>query len=207
MKILIADDHGIVRRGLQQIIALRANWTVADEVSHADEVLPALRRQHFDVVILDISLSDRSGIDLLASIHAELPSLPVLMLSMHAEQQYAIRCLRAGAAGYIQKDTSPEGLIAAIERVASGRRYVSQAVGEQLAAQLVLGDKEPHERLSDRELEVFRLIAVGRTATDVAEALNISVKTVSTYRARILEKTGFGSNADIISYAIRNGLV
>ena len=207
MKILIADDHGIVRRGLQQIIALRADWTVAGEVSHADEVLPALRRQHFDVVILDVSLSDRSGIDVLASIHAELPSLPVLMLSMHAEQQYAIRCLRAGAAGYIQKDTSPEELIAAIERVAAGRRYVSEAVGEQLAARLLLGDKEPHERLSDRELEVFRLLAVGRTATGVAEALNISVKTVSTYRARILEKTGFGSNADIISYAIRNGLV
>jgi len=107
MKILIADDHGIVRRGLQQIIALRADWTVAGEVSHADEVLPALRRHHFDVVILDVSLSDRSGIDVLASIHAELPNLPVLMLSMHAEQQYAIRCLRAGAAGYIQKDTSP----------------------------------------------------------------------------------------------------
>ena len=170
-------------------------------------MLPALRRQHFDVVILDVSLSDRSGIDVLASIHAELPGLPVLMLSMHAEQQYAIRCLRAGAAGYIQKDTSPEELIAAIERVASGRRYVSEAVGEQLANRLLLGEKEPHERLSDREFEVFRLIALGRTAGDVAEALNISVKTVSTYRARILEKTGFGSNADIISYAIRNGLV
>jgi DNA-binding NarL/FixJ family response regulator len=129
------------------------------------------------------------------------------MLSMHAERQYAIRCLRAGAAGYIQKDTSPEELIAAIERVAAGRRYVSEAVGEQLASQLLLGDKEPHERLSDRELEVFRLIAVGRTAGDIAELLNISVKTVSTYRARILEKTGFESNADIISYAIRNGLV
>ena len=207
MKILIADDHGIVRRGLQQIIALRANWIVADEVSSADEVLPALRRQVFDIVILDVSLSDRSGIDILASIHAEWPSLPVLMLSMHAELQYAIRCLRAGAAGYIQKDTSPEELIAAIERVASGRRYVSEAVGEQLANRLLLGEKEPHERLSDREFEVFRLIALGRTAGDVAEALNISVKTVSTYRARILEKTGFGSNADIISYAIRNGLV
>jgi DNA-binding NarL/FixJ family response regulator len=207
MKILIADDHGVVRRGLQQIIALRENWTVADEVSHADEVLPALRRQHFDIAILDVSLGGRSGIDLLASIRAELPSLPVLMLSMHAERQYAIRCLRAGAAGYIQKDTSPEELIAAIERVAAGRRYVSEAVGEQLASQLLLGDKEPHERLSDRELEVFRLIAVGRTAGDIAELLNISVKTVSTYRARILEKTGFESNADIISYAIRNGLV
>src|SRR4051794_11350249 len=159
MKILIADDHGIVRRGLQQIIALRAGWTVAAEVSRADDVLPALRRGVFDGVILDVSLSDRSGIDLLAPLRAEFPKLPVLMLSMHAEKQYAIRCLRAGAAGYIQKDASPEELIAAIERVAAGRRYVSEAVGEQLALQLVRGDKEPHERLSDRELEVFLRIA------------------------------------------------
>src|ERR1043165_2580219 len=123
MKILIADDHGIVRRGLQQIIALRPGWTVAAEVARADEVLPALRRAAFDVVILDVSLSDRSGIDLLAPLHAEFPRMPVLMLSMHAEKQYAIRCLRAGAAGYIQKDASPQELIAAIERVAGGARH------------------------------------------------------------------------------------
>jgi len=207
MKILIADDHGIVRRGLQQIIALRAGWTVAAEVARADEVLPALRGNAFDVVILDVSLSDRSGIDLLAPLHAEFPRMPVLMLSMHAEKQYAIRCLRAGAAGYIQKDASPEELIAAIERVAAGRRYVSEAVGDQLAVQLVRGDKEPHERLSERERDVFLRIAAGSTASEVAEALHISVKTVSTYRARIMEKTGFESNAEMISYAIRNGMV
>jgi len=207
MKILIADDHAIVRRGLQQIIALRSGWTVAAEVARADELLPALRRDVFDVVILDVSLSDRSGIDLLAPLHAEFPRMPVLMLSMHAEKQYAIRCLRAGAAGYIQKDASPEELIAAIERVAAGRRYVSEAVGEQLAVQLMRGDKEPHERLSERELDVFLRIAAGSTASEVAEALHISVKTVSTYRARIMEKTGFESNAEMISYAIRNGLV
>src|ERR1051326_46723 len=207
MKILIADDHSIVRRGLQQIIALREGWTVAAEVARADEVLPALRRDDFDVVILDVSLSDRSGIDLLEPLRAEFPRLPVLMLSMHAEKQYAIRCLRAGAAGYIQKDASPQELIAAIERVAAGRRYVSEAVGEQLAVQLMRGDKEPHERLSERELDVFLRIAAGSTASEVAEALNISVKTVSTYRARIMEKTGFESNAEMIAYAIRNGLV
>jgi len=207
MKILIADDHGIVRRGLQQIIALRRGWIVAAEVARADEVLPALRRAAFDVVILDVSLSDGSGIDLLAPLHAEFPRMPVLMLSMHAEKQYAIRCLRAGAAGYIQKDASPEELIAAIERVAAGRRYVREAVGEQLAVQLMRGDKEPHERLSERELDVFLRIAAGSTASEVAEALHISVKTVSTYRARIMEKTGFESNAEMISYAIRNGLV
>jgi two-component system invasion response regulator UvrY len=207
MKILIADDHSIVRRGLQQIIALRAGWTVAAEACQSEAVLPELRREAFDVLILDISLGQRSGIDLLPSIRAEFPDLPVLMLSMYAERQYAIRCLRAGASGYIQKDASPEELIAAIERVASGHRYVSEAVGEQLATQLTLGEGEPHERLSDREMEVFRLIASGYTASEAAEALHLSVKTISTYRARIMEKTGFRSNADIVSYAIRNELI
>ena len=207
MKILIADDHSIVRRGLQQIIERRGDWNVVAEVGCADDVLPALRRQPVDVLVLDVSLSDRSGIDLLAPLSAEFPDVPVLMLSMHAEEQYAIRCLRAGASGYIQKDTEPETLITAIERVASGRRYVSEGVAEQLASQLLMGNKEPHERLSVREMEVFRLIAAGRRATEVAAALHISVKTVSTYRARIMEKTGFHSNADIITYAIRNRLV
>ena len=207
MNILIADDHSIVRRGLQQILATRRDWTVSAEVGSADEVLPALRAQPIDVVVLDVSLRGRSGIELLGPIRAEFPKLPVLMLSMHAEEQYAVRCLRGGASGYVQKDTTPQELIAAIERVAAGRRYVSNAVAEQLADHLQAGDREPHERLSGRELEVFRLIASGRTATEAAAMLNISVKTVSTYRARIMEKTGFRSNADIISYAIRNGLV
>lgn len=207
MKILIADDHAIVRHGLQQIVARRAGWEVAAEVAVADEVLPALRRQPFDIVILDVSLAGRSGIDLLEPIRAEFPSLPVLMLSMHAERQYAIRCLRAGAAGYIQKDAPPEEILTAMERVAAGRRYISEAVGEQLAGELLHDEREPHERLSGREFEVFRLIALGRSAGEIAETLNISVKTVSTYRARILEKTGFRSNADIIAYAVRTGLV
>jgi DNA-binding NarL/FixJ family response regulator len=206
MKILIADDHSIVRRGLQQIIARRA-WSVVAEVANATDVLPALREQPVDVVILDVSLGGRSGMDLLGSLRAEFPKLPVLMLSMHAEEQYAIRCLRAGASGYIQKDTTPEELIAAIERVAAGRRYVSENVAEQLANQLKAGNKEPYERFSGREMEVFRLIAAGSTATEIAEALNVSVKTVSTYRARIMEKGGFRSNADIISYAIHNKLI
>jgi two-component system, NarL family, invasion response regulator UvrY len=207
MKILIADDHNIVRRGLQQILGTRRDWTVSAEVGSADELLPALRAQRIDVVVLDVSLRGRSGIELLGPIRAEFPKLPVLMLSMHAEEQYAVRCLRGGASGYIQKDTTPQELIAAIERVASGRRYVSGAVAELLADQLQGGDREPHERLSRREFEVFRLLASGTTATEIAAMLNISVKTVSTYRARILEKTGFRSNADIISYAIRNELV
>jgi len=130
------------------------------------------------------------------------------MLSMHAEEQYAIRCLRAGASGYIQKDSSPEELLEAIRRVASGRRYVSENVADQLATQVVRGtDALPHELLSDREFEIFRLIATGRSATEMADALHLSVKTVSTYRTRILQKTGFHTNADIIAYAIRVGLI
>lgn len=208
MKLLIVDDHTVVRRGLQQILATRPGWEVAAEVSDADEVLPVLRRERFDVVILDVSLGSRSGIDLLGHIRREFPSLPLLMLSMHAEEQYAIRCLRAGASGFIQKDRSSEELIEAIERVAAGRTYVSEAVAEQLAAEVVRGGPQhPHERLSDREFEVFRLLAAGRSVTEIAETLHLSVKTVSTYRTRILEKTGFQSNADIIAYAIRSGLV
>ena len=208
MKILIADDHSVVRRGLQQIIATRPGWEVAHEVSSADDVLPALRRLAISALVLDVSLGGRSGIDLLSHIRAEFPALPVLMLSMHAEEQYAIRCLRAGASGYIRKDTSPEELIEAIERVLSGRRYISPTVAEQLATELIHGPSEsPHERLSAREFEVFRLIAAGKSATEIAESLHLSVKTVSTYRSRILIKTGFRSNADIITYAIRSGLV
>ena len=203
----VADDHDVVRRGLQQIVATQAGWEVAGEVPRADDVLPALRAKPVDVLILDISMGGRSGIDLLGHIRAEFPSLPVLILSMHAEEQYAARCLRAGASGYLQKDSSPEEIIAAVERVASGRRYVSPALAGTIADDVARGTVPPHERLSDREFEVFRLIAEGKNATEIAELLHLSVKTVSTYRARILEKTGFHSNADIVTYAVRTGLV
>ncbi|HEY3053633.1 MAG TPA: response regulator transcription factor [Thermoanaerobaculia bacterium] len=207
MRILIADDHSVVRRGLQQIIATRPGWSVAAEVSTLEEVLPALRGGPIDVVVLDVSFgAGRSGIDLLSHIRSEFRALPVLMLTMHAERQYAVRCLRAGASGYIQKDSSPEELLAAIDRVASGRTYVSEQVTDQMATELVRGGHStlPHERLSSREFEVFRLIASGKSPTEIAEMLTLSIKTVSTYRARILEKMNFRSNADIVTYAIRN---
>lgn len=208
MRVIIADDHAIVRRGLQLMIATRPGWTVAAEASNADELLTAVRNVRCDVVILDVSLGERSGLDALASLRAERPTLPVLMLSMHAEEQYALRALRAGANGYIQKDRSLEEILDAIEKVARGRVSVSEVVTEQMASQLARGATEtPHSRLSSREFEVFRLIAAGRAVGEIAEALNLSVKTVSTYRARILQKTGFKSNADIIAYAIRSGLV
>jgi DNA-binding NarL/FixJ family response regulator len=207
MRIFVADDHDVVRRGLQQIVATQPGWEVTGEANKADDVLPALRTLDVDVLILDISLGGRSGIDLLGHIRAEFPSIPVLILSMYAEEQYAARCLRAGASGYLQKDSSPDVIVGAIERVAAGRRYVSPTLAGTIADEVVRGTISPHERLSDREFEVFRFIAEGKGATEIAESLHLSVKTVSTYRARILEKTGFHSNADIIAYAVRAGLV
>ena len=207
MRVFVADDHDVVRRGLEQIVATQSGWEVAGEARRADDVLPGLRSIPVDVVILDISMGGRSGIDVLGHIRAELPALPVLVLSMHAEEQYATRCLRAGASGYLQKDSSPEEIIAAVERVAGGRRYVSDALAGTLAEEATREILAPHERLSDREFEVFRLLAEGMSATDIAESLHLSVKTVSTYRTRILEKTGFHSNADIIAYAMRAGLL
>lgn len=207
MRLFIADDHIVVRRGLKQIIATEPGWEVAGEASGVDEVLIALRATRIDVLILDISLDGRSGIDLLGHIRCEFPSLPVLIFSMHAEVQYAVRCLRAGAAGYLQKDSSPEEIVAAVRRVAAGRRYFSASVAGAIADDLVRGAGQPHERLSDREFEVFRLIAQGKSATAIAATLHLSVKTVSTYRSRILEKTGFHSNAEIVAYSVRLGLV
>lgn len=208
MRILIVDDHSVVRRGLQQIIATRPGWQIVGEAANADEVLPILRRGPVDVVILDVSLGDRSGLDVLGHIHAEFPTLPVLMLSMFDEELYAIRSLRAGATGYIEKDCSPEELLDAVARVAAGRTWVSDAVAHQLAREVVHGAAAlPHDRLSPREFEVFRLIATGRSVGEIAEALHLSAKTVSTHRTHIMEKTGFRSNADIISYGVRTGLV
>ena len=207
MKIIVADDHAIVRKGFQHIVATRPDWRVAAEAANAEELLRALRQETFDILVLDVTLGDRSAVELLTHIRSEYPSLPVLILSMHPEETYAMRCLRAGAGGYIQKDTAPENILDAISKVASGAKYITSELAEHLATEVLRGGEQPHERLSGREFEVFRLIAPGRTATEIAEMLNLSVKTVSTYRTRIMEKTGFRSNADIITYAIRNSLV
>lgn len=208
MRIIIADDHAIVRRGLQQIIATRATWKVAGEAASGEELLALLPDADADVLVLDVSLDGRSGIDLLEPIRARRPNLPVLMLSMHAEEHYALHAFRAGAAGYIQKDRPPEEILAAIERVAAGRRHISEGVMDQIAGAVAGTQSEhPHEELSPREFQVFRLIAAGRSASEIAEMLHVSVKTVSTYRSRILEKTGFRTNADMIAYAVRNKLL
>ncbi|HYH07880.1 MAG TPA: response regulator transcription factor [Thermoanaerobaculia bacterium] len=206
VSLVVADDHTIIRRGMQLIVAKRPRWRVI-EASNADELFATLRGERVDVVVLDLVLRGRSGLDILAQVRRD-HGLPVLILSGRPEEQYALQAIRAGARGYVQKDASADEILAAIERVALGRIWVSSGVAEQMAGELARGsDKSPHERLSPRELEVFLFIAAGRTMTDIASILQISVKTASTYRARILEKTGFRSNADIVGYAIRAQLI
>ena len=201
IRIAIADDHAIVRKGLRQILADTNDLAVTGEASSADELLTLLRAQPFDVVVLDLTLGSRDGIDLLKIIKSEFPRLHVLILSMHAEDLFAIRALRAGARGYIQKEGAPEELVSAIRRIAAGRTYVSPAMAERITKDLMRGsEKLPHERLSDREFEVFRALGSGKSVTAIANDLNLSVKTVSTHRSRILDKTGLRNNAEIVGY-------
>lgn len=207
IRVLIADDHAIVRRGLRQIVSETHDIVVADEVGDGTEVLEKLRVGEYDAVILDISMPD-GGVDLIKELKKKRPRLPILVLSVHPERQYALRALRAGAAGYLNKESAPDELIAAIRRVASGRRYVSPQLAEELASHLSAGaDLPPHERLSDREYQVFCLIASGKRGVEIATELGLSAKTVSTYRGRILEKMGMKSNAELTHYAIKHGLV
>jgi DNA-binding NarL/FixJ family response regulator len=208
IRILTADDYQIVRKGLQLIVARRPSWQIAGEAANATELFEALARDTFDVLVLDLRLGGVSGFEILERVRREFPKVPVLMLSRYPEEQYALQSLRAGANGYVEKDASADEILDAIERVASGRRWVSGLVAEQLAEELVRPmERRPHERLSVRELDVFRRLAVGETVTSIAKAMNLSVKTVSTYRTRILDKTGFQTNADIVAYAVRNNLV
>jgi DNA-binding NarL/FixJ family response regulator len=207
-RIVIADDHSVVRKGLGQIILEAEDMTVVGEAASGDELLTVLRSCAFDVVVLDLSLGDRSGLDLLKHIKSEFPRLPVVILSMHPEDLFAVRALRAGASGYIEKNSAPEELLMAIRRVARGGTYVSAQIGEKIAADVVRGGAAvlPHERLSDRELEVLCRLGAGMSVTAIAHALNLSVKTVSTHRTRILAKTGLRDNADIVEYVISHGL-
>ena len=207
-RIAIADDHAVVRRGVRQLISEAEGLIVVGEAASADELLTLLRSRPVDVLILDLSLGVRSGIDVLKQVKSEFPRLAVVILSMHAEDLFAVRALRAGASGYVEKEGTPEALLVAIRRVAGGGTYVSADIAEKIAADLARGGAEvmPHERLSDREFEVFRLLGSGMSATEIAHTLNLSVKTVSTHRTRILAKTGLGNNADIVEYVIAHGL-
>jgi len=207
-QIVIADDHAIVRRGLRQIIAEAGDLTVAGEAASGDELLMVLRSRPVDVVVLDLSLGVRSGLDVLGHVKSEFPRLPVIIFSMHPEDLFAVRALRAGASGYVEKNSAPEELLTAIRRIAHGGTYLSAQIGEKMAANIMRGgaDVLPHERLSDRELEVFRLLGSGNSVTEIAHALNLSVKTVSTHRTRLLAKTGLRNNADIVEYVVSHGL-
>ncbi len=208
VRILIADDHAIVRQGLKQIIADQSDMQVAGEASNGVEVLKFLDAHKCDIVVLDVSMPGRSGIEVLKDIKRRQPELPVLVLSMHPEDQYALRAIRAGASGYITKESAPVELVSAIRKVFRGRKYISESVADSMVGEITGGtSKAPHEQLSDREYEVFRMIASGKNLTDIAQTLSLSVKTISTYRGRILEKMHLKNNADLTHYAISNKLV
>ena len=207
IRVLIADDHAIVRQGLRQILSDTPDLTVSGEAENGVQAVQMVRTGEWDVVLMDVSMPDRNGIDALKLIKKEYPRLPVLILSMYPEEQYAIRALKAGAAGYLTKQSAPELLVTAIRQVASGKKYVSPSLAEELAN--AIGDdceRPPHEKLSDREYQTLCMIASGKTPAEIAEALNLSVKTVSVYRARLLEKMNLRNNAELTHYGLKHGL-
>ena len=207
MNILIVDDHAIVRQGLRQILMESDSTIFIKEADCGSDAIRQVREGEWSVVVLDISLPDRNGIDILKQIKKEYPKIPVLMLSMHEEGLYAIRALKAGASGYITKQSAPAELMAAIHQVARGRKYLTATLAEAMADSLGTDyERPPHETLSDREYQTLCLIASGKGLTDVAEEMRLSVKTVSVYRARLLEKMKLKNNAELTHYAIKNGL-
>jgi len=208
IRVLIADDHAILRRGLKEILMRELAGAVCGEANDATETLARIQESGWDLVILDITMPGRSGLDVLRDLKAARPKLPVLVLSMHSEDQYAKRLLKAGAAGYMNKESAPEELIKAVRKVLTGGRYVSAALAEKLASDLSEDDGRPiHEVLSDREFEVLRMLAAGKTVSQIAEELHLGVTTVSTYRARILEKMNMTTTAELMHYALHNRLI
>ncbi len=208
IKICVADDHAIVRRGLKQIISETMDMQVVSEAADGDETLHSARNQSYDVLVMDLNMPGRSGFDVLQQLRAEKPSLPILVLSMHDEDQYGVRILRAGAAGYMNKETAPSELVRAIRRVADGGKYMSPTVAEALLQHLNGNLNGPrHEALSDREFQVMRLLASGNTVGEISELLSLSVKTISTYRSRVMDKMNLHSNAELARYALENNLL
>lgn len=208
MKILVADDHAIVRAGIKQILTSINDISIIDEASEGSEVLKKASSEYYDIIVLDISLPDMNGLDILKKLKVEQPDLHVLILSIHSEEQYAVRVLKAGASGYLTKASAPEELIKAIMKIVGGEKYVSEALAEKLAKNLEGKSKNlPHELLSDREFQIMRMIAQGKTIKEIAGELYISDKTVSTYRARLLLKMGMKNNSELTHYVTINGLL
>jgi two-component system invasion response regulator UvrY len=208
IKILIADDHTIVRDGLKQIIANAAGLVVTGEAANGQETLDLIRKNNFDVILLDITMPEKDGLAILKQLKREKIELPVLVLSMHPEEQYAVRVLKMGASGYLTKASASDELIKAIKKISTGKKYISDSLAEKLALDLDIDtEKPPHEYLSDREFQVMCMIASGKTVTNIAEELSLSVNTISTYRVRVLDKMKMTSNSELTRYAIGSQLV
>lgn len=210
IRVILADDHAVVRRGLRQILSDAGDIDVVGEAPEYGELVTLMRSTECDVLLLDISMPGKNGIDTLKVVKERQPRLPVLILSMFPEDQYALRALRAGAAGYVTKDTAPERLVEAVRLAARGKKYITPDLAAALADRLGGGhddERPPHELLSDREFETMKWIASGKKLSDIAEAMALSPKTVSVYRARVLEKLNVGSNAELAQYALRHGLL
>jgi DNA-binding NarL/FixJ family response regulator len=206
IRLLLADDHGIVREGMKQLFNLTTDIEVAGEAENGGQVLEAVRTGGFDLLLLDMTMPGISGVDLIGRLHSQQPKLPILVLSMHSEPQFVKRALKAGAAGYLSKDIDPKRLLAAIRQVAGGGRYLDPALAEQMAFEASPGGP-PHELLSDREFEILRLLVKGNSVSEIAALLSISSKTVSTHKARFMEKMGIKTNAELVRYALTNGLL
>jgi DNA-binding NarL/FixJ family response regulator len=208
IRVLIADDHPLLRSGLKHLLEQEPDFCPPGEAENSDQVLEKISERAWDAIVLDIAMPGRNGLETLHEIRKRRPSLPVLMLSMHSEEQFAIRAIKAGASGYLTKSDAPSELVRAIRRVLAGKKYVSATLAETLANAIEAGEERPlHETLSDREYLVVCRIASGKSVTDIAEETGLSVKTISTYRARALEKMKMHSSAELMNYAIRNGLV
>jgi DNA-binding NarL/FixJ family response regulator len=208
IKILVVDDHAVVRRGLREILAETSDLHVGGEAGNVAEVMEKVQAERWDVVVLDVGLAGRSGLDLIPEIRKMRPEARVLVLTMFSEEQYAVRAIRAGAAGFLTKESAPDKLVDAVRRVASGGRFISPELAETLAS-MVAGEAagKPHEQLSNREFEILKMIGSGKTVSQVADELGLSVKTVSTHRTRILKKMDMKTNAELTHYAVKNSLV
>ena len=207
-RLVIADDHTIVREGLKQVLAAAGDLTVIAEAQNGAEVMQRVRELDFDVLLLDMSMPGKSGIELIKQVHHEKPKLRIMVLSMHEEEQYAVRALKAGAAGYLTKESASDLLVTAIRKVAAGGAYITSTVAEQFALGAMADATGPrHATLSDREYQVFEMLVAGKSITDIADRLNLSVKTVSTHKAHIMQKMNMTNNAELVRYAINHNLV